>query len=377
MGKISDGLFKRGGIWWIRTDPISRKARSTGCRDPKAAKAYRAQRELLASDPAYTASETATLGEWIENLIRTKKTDKSAATIKIYVQKLGHFVRLWGADMPLCEITTGLCDRYVVTRRTEGVTDHTIVKEFSALSQLLKLATRGGCYSGQIALLRPIDVAARYEPRKRALPSAEVIALLRACQPRLKAFCEVSVAFGLRFSEVLKVEPGDLDRTNWVVRIRGTKTKKAKRNLPVLVPFRPLIEDALPHLPLRRYNNIARDLAAACRRAGIDRATPNDLRRSHATLLVEAGVDRDVVRRLLGHSTSTMVERVYGQPRPEALALLAAEKVRGILVTDGHPVRLSDRPVRYPLQGAQTVYSRATLALAQAYADVMSAREAA
>lgn len=406
MGKNSGhrGLFKRGGVWWIRTDPISGKARTTECRDLTAAKAYRAQRELLAVDPTYRASETASLAEWAENLIVVKRTDKSPATLKIHAQKLGHFIRIWGPSFPLAQINPGVCDRYVVQRRTEGVTDHTIVKEFSSLAQLLKLAARAGCYNGQISLLRPTDVQARYEPRTRALSVDELVRLMRECRPKVREFVELTASLGLRLSEALKVEPEDIDRGRWTVKVRGTKTKSAKREIPVLAPFRLLIDDALPLLPLKSIGNLLRALTSACKRAGIDRCTPNDLRRSHATLLIECGVDRDVVRRLLGHTTSTMVERVYGKPRPEALAALAQKQVSRLALTEGDaPLtdaekadvqRIIDeemaaeaaaaavprapvRRVEYPRQGPQTVYSRATLALAQAYADLMSARKVA
>jgi len=55
------------------------------------------------------------------------------------------------------------------------------------------------------------------------------------------------------------------------------------------------------------------DGAAACARAGISKVTPNDLRRSYASWMKQGGEDSMVVARLLGHSSSTMVETVYGQ----------------------------------------------------------------
>lgn len=40
--------------------------------------------------------------------------------------------------------------------------------------------------------------------------------------------------------------------------------------------------------------------------------SPNDLRRTFASWLKQAGVDSMVVAKLLGHTTSRMVEMVYG-----------------------------------------------------------------
>ena len=52
---------------------------------------------------------------------------------------LGHF----GRECRLADITPGTVDEYVGRRRSDEVTDHTIVKELSCLSQVLKLAKRG------------------------------------------------------------------------------------------------------------------------------------------------------------------------------------------------------------------------------------------
>jgi hypothetical protein len=70
-----------------------------------------------------------------------------------------------------------------------------------------------------------------------------------------------------------------------------------------------------------------RDILAACKRSGVAPCTTNDFRRTHATMLSEAGVDRDVTRRLLGHTTTKLVDLVYGQPSTAALGALAEEKL--------------------------------------------------
>lgn len=328
--RLPTGYFQRGEVIWCRTDPVTGKQVSTGLRDPKAIKSWERDRQAKASDPAVVASFGATLGAWVDKIVEIKEVDKSAATVSIYRQKLGAFVAFWGKDFALARITPSACDEYVKRRRLK-VTDHTITKEFSALSQLLKAAKRVGCYPGDISSLRPQTVAPRYKPRERHLSPAELDKLLAECSPKLRAIAVVAVCLGARLSEALKFAPADL--AQGVAHLRGTKTEGSDRSVPVLAPFRPLLESVTGELPVGEYpNNLRRDLARACKRAGIPTCTPNDLRRTHASLLVAAGVDKEVVRRLLGHKTSRMVEMVYGKTDPGDLERLAAPMVSSLLL---------------------------------------------
>ena len=81
MAKKRDGLYKRGPIWWIRTDPVTGKAQSTYCRDIEAARLFRAKRERLAADPSHAAAETARFDEWIRRVIAAKESDGSVKPV--------------------------------------------------------------------------------------------------------------------------------------------------------------------------------------------------------------------------------------------------------------------------------------------------------
>jgi integrase len=321
-----DGFYRRGRFWWVRTDPVTRKARTTHCTSLAAARAWRGRRELEAVDPSHAAAEAATLGEWIGRLIEAKTPVRSEATMQIYRQKLGHFVRLWGNDCRLAEVGPDLVDAYVRQRRSEDVTDQTIGKELSHLKGLLRLAKRSKVWAGDLETIRP-DLNATYVPRKRALTREDVIRLLAQLPPNRGALVAICVALGVRLSEAYRLLPTDVDLAAGRVFVGGTKTQGSRRWIPILSVYRPLLEGAVEYLPLCPWKHVHESLDSACRRAGIEHCSPNDLRRTHSTLLVESGVDRDVVRRLLGHTTSALVDRVYGQPTPEALGLLAEAKL--------------------------------------------------
>jgi integrase len=377
-GKARDGLYRRGRIWWVRTDPITGQALSTKCTDLEAARRWRAQRERTAADPAHAAATTAQLGTWIRELVRVKREQgRAAATLEVCEQKLGHAARIFGVTASLSTITPDALDAYVAQRRGEGASNHTISKEFDMLAAMLRLAKRAGCYPGDVDALRPPDLVPGYRPRTRALTWVELPALLAQLVPRRAAFVQAVVALGTRRSEVFRL-PATAGEVTAVL-IPGTKTAGAYRMVPVLSVYRELWEAAAPYLPLEPWPNLSRDLAAACERAGIAPVTPNDLRRTHATLLVERGVDRDVVRRLLGHTTTAMVDRVYGQPRVTALAALAEQALDSTLHLRDTPEpnaeklsRLGDlnpRPTVYETELATPEPAATVQKTADSYAD--------
>lgn len=322
------GFNKRGGVWHLRTDPVTKKPISTKCRNLEAAHAFRAKRELLAANPAYAASQTARLDDWIDRVIASKaELKRSAATLSIYATKLGHWLR-FAPNALLHEVTPTFVDTFVKQRRTEDVTDHTIRKEVDHLVIVMRAAERAGEYAGNCDTLCPPDLQTGYEPRERALTRDELFRLLSELKPELMAVVAIAVALGCRLAEIFRMLPTDISWELSLVHVRGTKTKLSKRTLPILSLFTELLRAASAYLPLGELpNNLYRDLAAACARAGITNATPNDFRRTHATLLAEAGVDADVTRRLLGHTTRALVDRIYARPRPEALGALAEVKL--------------------------------------------------
>lgn len=328
MAQNRDGLYKRKNTWWIRTDPVTKTRRSTGCKDLDAARLVRIHRERLAADPSYAAAETAGLAGWIAKVIAKKESQKkAAATIEVYRTKLGHWLRV-APGAVLAQVTPAFVDAFVDQRRTEFVTDHTIKKEVDHLCIVMRAAKRAGFYAGDVDTLCPPDLHTGYEPRERALTRDELFPLLTELKAELAAVVAIAVALGCRLSEIYRLVPADLNWTTGIVHIRGSKTVKSNRRVPILTLFRELLHAASLYLPLgEEPNNLHRDIKAACKRAGITAATPNDFRRTHATLLSEEGVDADVTRRLLGHTTRALVDRIYARPRPEALGKLAEAKL--------------------------------------------------
>ena len=124
------------------------------------------------------------------------------------------------------------------------------------------------------------------------------------------------IATGARRKESYRAELRDHDFKAWRVHLRGTKTGSAERTIPIAPPFRSLLTFAVEGRPERgvlfpRWANIWRSLRLACKRANIEPLSPNDLRRTHSSLLNEAGVSLENLAPVMGHTSTRMLEKVY------------------------------------------------------------------
>lgn len=325
MGKkLGRGFYWRGGIIWVRTDPIDRLPRSTGCRDPRAAELWRAERERVSADPVYAASLTSSLGVWVTKTLERKRAERSAGTVHMYGVKLGHFVRLWGADAALASISPELVDGYISARRAEGAASNTIARELTCLRQLLRLAKRGRAFRGDLAEVMPVGFSAEYEPVKRTLRPDDLPALWAALRTdEERAWVALALSTAADASDIERATRADYDAERGVFMLHGTKTSTRAAEVPILAHVRELFEYALARLPVV-WARASKGLGEACKRAGLPHLSPKDLRRTAASWLIASGAPQPLVSRFLRHRNDAMVRTVYGQLRPEELGKLLA-----------------------------------------------------
>jgi integrase len=320
MGKqrTKDGLFKRpeSRYWQFWLDG---KRQSTGCLDREAARLKRAQLERAAVDPAYRAELEATLGDAVTAFLENYGTrGRSDWSLRMHRSKSDRILEVLGASTPLTRVDASAIDRFVVAR-LKRVKRTTVGKELTTLRGVLRLAKRHGKYRRDLDEVMPIDFRTDYVPRTRALTWDEfhrLVASVAEFHPKHAGMLVFFLATGTRKSEAERARGEDVDWDRWTVQIRGSKTAASWRRIPVIEPFRDLFEFFVPKergALWGRWENMTRDLAVACKRAGIERVTANDLRRSHGTLLRRAGVEPADIARMLRHVDSRMAERVYAR----------------------------------------------------------------
>lgn len=343
---MGDRLYQKkpGGAWygWYYEPGGRRIVVCTRCKDQRAARTFLRRAERAAHGTPDTASDAAghTVTHAVDYLVDQGCHDVSPWTRRMYEGRGGHVRRLLGSiDVGLLELDD--VKGYTEIRTKEGAHRETVRKELVTLRRALVLAKDRSILKKEPSLCFP-SWRVRAQPRRRWLTLEEYQRLRARVRGTHKTWLDLAVYTGGRREEVNSVGWEHIDWTRgesgWIY-LPGTKTRKSARWVPIRGPLRallwPIRQDAGPIAG--RWGNVVRDLGDACVREGIDRAGPNDLRRTFASWMKQAGVDSYTVARWMGHTSSRMVELVYGQLDDEALEAAAR-------AADGRP-RRRRRPV--------------------------------
>lgn len=334
---------KRNGewVWWASWSGGGGRTirRSTKCATKPAAELVVARWERERADPVYAAAQGATFGAESSAFLTAcegavERGKMAPETLGMYRQKAGTLARILesGGPLRLALIDGSTFETYLRTRRAEffedrerPITESTLYKEWVTFRQILKGAWRAQRFGRDPGSLKPAHFTAEYKPRDTFLTEAQADALLN----QLKGARRRTVAFvlgtGARRREWERAQAGDLTTTE--VHLRGTKTEKSDRRIPILSPTSKWAEIAGP-LPFPRWPNARRDIHAACDRAKVPRVTWNDLRRTYASRLALAGIQSDVGRRMMGHGSETMWNLVYARASTDGLREMAERQLR-------------------------------------------------
>jgi integrase/recombinase XerC len=241
---------------------------------------------------------------------------------------------------------------YVAALTESGYAKTTIARHLASLRSFFRFGQREGWAKTNPA--KPLR-----NPRKgRSLPhflSAEDLGRLFEAPPadepmglRDRAILETMYSAGLRVSEVVSLDDGDLDFEADVLRVRGKGRRErlapvgsfAVRALHRWIPTRKLhsrtTKGAAAPVFVNKFGrrlttrSVARMLEKYLRVTGLDsRTTPHSLRHSFATHLLDRGADIRSVQELLGHKSlvttqiythvsTSVLREVYERAHPRA-----------------------------------------------------------
>ncbi|QFT59055.1 site-specific tyrosine recombinase XerC [Sulfitobacter sp. THAF37] len=236
-------------------------------------------------------------------------------------------------------------DWYERERYCDGVEESTVRQELATVMSAWRLARKSSPPLTGLPVPE-FDLPPASEPREHFLTRSEADRLIKAADADyLGLFIRVCLATGGRHSAVLgltwsrvDLDAGTIDlrdrpdRSAPVERDERGRRKRSVRQKPraqvrvegvILDELRAAQERAASPFVIEHsgkgLGSVHRGFKAAVERAGLDpdTITPHVLRHSAITWLMQAGEDIFKVAGFAGHTSTRMIERVYGHHHPE------------------------------------------------------------
>ena len=270
--------------------------------------------------------------------------DASELTIKSYREDLtalhDYLTESLGRAPHIAEISTLDLRGYVAAVSEAGYAKSSVARRLASMRSFFRFAQREALIDHNPA--KPLRNPRRSRHLPHFLSTTELKKLLATPGKddlglRDRAILECMYSAGLRVSETVGINDGDLDLAQGLVRIRGKGRKErlgpigryAKqailrwRRVRKLAPAAGVGRDA--PLFVNRFGtrlttrSVARMLEKHLKVAGLDmRTTPHSLRHSFATHLLDHGADLRVVQEMLGHA-SISTTQIYTKVSQERL----------------------------------------------------------
>lgn len=295
---------------------------STETSDPDRAEEIRARREAELWDRAVRGGRgTRTFAEAVVIYLQLRQPGPSyRATL---LRLLNQF-----ENWPCAEIDQNAIDAYVHRHHANSAPGTVLKAVVTPMTAILRVAAKRGWCD-----LPAFDRPTIHDKPVRWLRPEEADRLLRAAAPHLRPLLVFLLHTGARLGEALRLEWSEVDmaaRRATFLRTKNGESRGVPLNADALqalanLPHRDghvfLTPAGTPYHDTRGLGGspIKRAFRTACRRAGIAGLRVHDLRHSHASWLVMAGVPLRTVAELLGHRTLDMVQR-YTHLAPAHLA---------------------------------------------------------
>ncbi len=251
------------------------------------------------------------------------RSDRPVATTMQYTGKavLKHFGAL-RAD----QIEAKTCREYADIRYKAGVKPGTVWTELGHLSTVLNWAKKTRLIDHVPNVERPQKPA----PKERYLTREEIKRLLDApSQPHVKLAILLMLSTAARVGAVLELtwDRVDFEREQIDLRKSATGPRKGRAVVPMneglraalLTATQAALSDHVVEWAGQPVKNITRGFASAVQAAGLDGVTPHVLRHTSAVHMAESGIAMAEISQFMGHSNTTITERVYARFSPEHL----------------------------------------------------------
>lgn len=174
------------------------------------------------------------------------------------------------------------------------------------------------------------------KPRQRWLTTGEAAALLNAARKSkvacdyLPLFILIGLYTGARSGAILSLRWHQIDLQRGYIDFRENQNSSIKASGIVPISKKLLLQlryakkrgsdiGHVIHCNQMPIKSVKKSFASACALAGLEDVTPHTLRHTAASWRVQRGVPLPHVAKYLGHSSTQMIEKVYGHLSPEHL----------------------------------------------------------
>lgn len=289
-----------------------------------------------------------TVAEWVRHHI-DHLTGVEQTTIDKYDDYLKNDIEPHLGHIPLAELSSDDLSQWVKIMETTGGrkgTGHapkTLANKYGFLSGALNAAvTRkpkplldsNPAAGRKLTRAKPMAGGDDDDDDIRILTFDEFDQLLAATTDYWRFLLEFMVSTGMRWSEVVALEPKHVNMTDLTVKVRQSwkysrtngyylgppKTKRSRRTVDVPPEIMERLDLSREFLfanttggPVRYAGFKRRVWDAAVKRAGLDpRPTPHDLRHTYASWQLIGGTPITLVSRQLGHESIQVTVDIYG-----------------------------------------------------------------
>jgi site-specific recombinase XerD len=300
-------LRRRGQKWYADYYADGhRVVECTGTANKREAEKFLAQRVSEVQQGVFVKPVNTTLAELGERYIEHARLHKRSW--KRDIQMLGNLQGFFGSAK-LRDITMARVEAYQ-RERVKAVSPATSNREMALLKHMFNMAERWGEHQGRNPV-RFVKFLPEDNLRFETLSEEQEKALLLASPPYLRQLVVFAINTGLRTSDIFNLQWTEVD-----IEQRRLKKIVKKSSKPLSLPlngaafaviearrgdqhgpyvfFNPMTGD--------RFKDVKGALAAAVKRAGLNKVTWHMFRHSFASRLTRDGVDIVTVKELLGHS---------------------------------------------------------------------------
>lgn len=357
-------ISERSIIMWVKETPegtykfterfknaLTGKYKSYSITFPKNTAASRKE-ALAILQSKYTndfmfSSADFTLSQLREIYLSSIKSDVKLSTYQRNFHSTLTSINILGPDVLASELTAGYIKKMYKDSGKESTTINELVIRFKAWMNW--------CYKNDyirdISFLKKIDrlksVSTKEKLVDKFLEEDEAKRIIIDLEERgLHAhsfFAEFMLNSGLRAGELIALEKKDIDKARGVIRITKTydtinklvttpKTFSSIREIPLTPKLNSLIVKINKYYRVNKLSALSQTtlfknpttgsyyqlpafnkaLSNSCKRLGIDKKiTSHALRHTYASLLMEKGIQIDVISRLLGHDNSKITREIY------------------------------------------------------------------